>query len=98
MGSPVADKTKKPPSTGPIIQPMPLALWARLIRAAPDSGGPRTVVYGLQTVSRQVKPVARMNKPSRNDQYVLRALTCVAGMNQKDPSATRIRPMMIAPL
>ena len=69
-----------PPAIGPKIKPMPLQDWARLMRVAPYSSGPNTVVYGLAMVSRKVRPAAMMQTPSKKAQ---KDPMCVAGMNQK---------------
>src|ERR1051326_6559155 len=89
---------------GPKIQPTPLHDCATLMRNAAYCFGPRTVVYGLAMVSRNVSPVAIAQTRAR---YAMKAvvgetppvctmpLMLVAGRNHKPPRATTSRPAIM---
>ncbi len=88
----VADSIICPPISGPRSCPSALQLCARLMRAAPISGGPSTVVYGLATVSKKDNPEATTNRPTKKMSNVPIA---VAGIAHKEPMATKIKPIII---
>ena len=78
------------PMSTPLIEPNGLNAWAKLRRRSAVSAEPHKAIKVLDAVSRKARPLAMMNRESRNSQYLA---TRAAGQNIKVPIPNRASPV-----